>query len=63
MWGGPEGQTARGITKASDVFSFRLVVSKLCSSRRTHVKPWSEVRAVGGGRRSQPRSWSQEHDI
>lgn len=39
MWGSPEGQTARGITKASDVFSFRLVVSKLCSSRRTHVKP------------------------
>jgi hypothetical protein len=27
MWRSPEGQTGRGVTKASDVFSFGLVVS------------------------------------
>ena len=29
MWRSPEGQTARGVTKALDVFSFGLVVSEL----------------------------------
>ena len=48
MWGSPEGQAP--ITKASDVFSFRLVVSKLCSSRRTHVKPRVQcIYALGAG--------------
>jgi serine/threonine protein kinase len=28
MWRSPEGQTGRGVTKASDVFSFGLVVSR-----------------------------------
>lgn len=28
MWRSPEGQTARGVTKASDMFSFGLVVSE-----------------------------------
>jgi hypothetical protein len=32
MWRSPEGQTGRGVTKASDVFSFGLVVNKLRSS-------------------------------
>ena len=30
MWRSPEGQTGRGITKASDVYSFGLVVGLLC---------------------------------
>jgi hypothetical protein len=29
MWRSPEGQTGRGVTKASDVFSFGLVVGDL----------------------------------
>lgn len=29
MWRSPEGQTGRGVTKASDIFSFGLVVSAL----------------------------------
>ncbi len=41
MWRSPEGQTARGVTKASDVFSFKLVVSEPCSISRTHAKPCS----------------------
>lgn len=34
MWRSPEGQTGRGVTNASDIFSFGLVVSyiMLCSS-------------------------------
>jgi len=31
MWRSPEGQTGRGVTKASDIFSFGLVVNKQCS--------------------------------
>lgn len=31
MWRSPEGQTGRGVTKASDIFSFGLVVSQLFS--------------------------------
>jgi serine/threonine protein kinase len=30
MWRSPEGQTGTGVTKASDIFSFGLVVSKRC---------------------------------
>ena len=32
MWRSPEGQTGNGVTKASDIFSFGLVVSELCSN-------------------------------
>jgi serine/threonine protein kinase len=38
MWRSPEGQTGRGVTKASDIFSFGLVVSEPCSSSRLHTK-------------------------
>jgi serine/threonine protein kinase len=34
MWRSPEGQTGRGVTKASDIFSFGLVVSVSCSSSK-----------------------------
>ena len=30
MWRSPEGQTGRGVTKASDIFSFGLVVGEPC---------------------------------
>jgi hypothetical protein len=34
----PEGQTGKGITKASDIFSFGLVISEPCLSSRIHAK-------------------------
>lgn len=34
MWRSPEGQTGKGIGKPSEVFSFGLVVSQLCSNPR-----------------------------
>ena len=34
MWRSPEGQTARGMTKASDIYSFGLMVSEPCSKIR-----------------------------
>lgn len=34
MWRSPEGQTGMGVTKASDMFSFRLVVTEPCSKLR-----------------------------
>ena len=50
MWRSPEGQTARGVTKASDVFSFGLVVSMPCSSPITHAKPCLQcIYALGAG--------------
>jgi len=50
MWRSPEGQTGRGVTKASDVFSFGLVVSELCSGARTHAKPCLQcIYALGAG--------------
>jgi hypothetical protein len=33
MWRSPEGQTGRGVTKASDIFSFGLVVSTTTRER------------------------------
>jgi serine/threonine protein kinase len=39
MWRSPEGQTARGVTKASDVFSFGLVVSESCSCLELNLNP------------------------
>lgn len=50
MWRSPEGQTGIGVTKASDVFSFGLVVSEPCFSPRTHAKPCLQcIYALGAG--------------
>jgi serine/threonine protein kinase len=50
MWRSPEGQTGRGVTKASDMFSFGLVVNKLRSSSRVHAELCSQcIYALGGG--------------
>lgn len=38
MWRSPEGQTGRGVTKASDIFSFGLVVSEPCTSSGIHAE-------------------------
>jgi serine/threonine protein kinase len=38
MWRSPEGQTGRGVTKASDIFSYGLVVSDLCSKFGSNTK-------------------------
>jgi serine/threonine protein kinase len=52
MWRSPEGQTGRGLSKASDVYSFGLVVSycvpfswvsskkPTLSVRAVHIYPW-----------------------
>jgi serine/threonine protein kinase len=49
MWRSPEGQTGKGVTKASDMFSFGLVVSR-CLSSRVHTKPCQQcIYALGGG--------------
>ena len=39
MWRSPEGQTGKGIGKPSEVFSFGLVVSELCFSKKGVAKP------------------------
>lgn len=50
MWRSPEGQTGRGVTKASDVFSFGLVVSEPCSSSRIRAKLCLQcIYTLGGG--------------
>ena len=50
MWRSPEGQTGRGVTKASDMFSFGLVVSKLCLSLRIYAKLYLQcIYTLGGG--------------
>ncbi len=50
MWRSPEGQTGRGVTKASDMFSFGLVVSEPCSSSGIHAKLYLQcIYALGGG--------------
>jgi serine/threonine protein kinase len=50
MWRSPEGQTGKGVTKASDMFSFGLVVSRSCLSSRVLTKPCSQcIYALGGG--------------
>ena len=50
MWRSPEGQTGRGVTKASDIFSFGLVVSKLYLSLRFYTKLNIQcIYALGGG--------------
>lgn len=60
MWRSPEGQTGRGVTKASDVFSFGLVVSEPCSSPRTHAKPCLQcIYALGGGELLLLNDWKE----
>jgi serine/threonine protein kinase len=50
MWRSPEGQTGKGVTKASDMFSFGLVVSETCSKSRIHTKLYLQcIYAMGGG--------------
>jgi serine/threonine protein kinase len=50
MWRSPEGQTGRGVTKASDIFSFGLVVSEPCLNSRIHAKFCVQcIYALGGG--------------
>lgn len=50
MWRSPEGQTGRGMTKASDIFSFGLVVSDPYRSSRIHAKIQNKcIYALGGG--------------
>ena len=50
MWRSPEGQTGRGMTKASDIFSFGLVVSEPCFNSRIHAELWVQcIYALGGG--------------
>jgi serine/threonine protein kinase len=50
MWRSPEGQSGRGVTKASDIFSFGLVVGKPCLNLRAHVNLCLQcIYALGGG--------------
>jgi serine/threonine protein kinase len=50
MWRSPEGQTGRTVTKASDIFSFGLVVSEPRSCSRIHAKLCVQcIYALGGG--------------
>jgi serine/threonine protein kinase len=50
MWRSPEGQTGRGVTKASDIFSFGLVVSELGVHSRMYTKPCVQcIYDFGGG--------------
>jgi serine/threonine protein kinase len=37
MWRSPEAQTGSGVSKASDVYSFGLVVSRLISELQAHA--------------------------
>lgn len=52
MWRSPEGQTGRGVTKASDIFSFGLVVSDwshVFKFREFNAKPCLQcIYALGG---------------
>jgi serine/threonine protein kinase len=50
MWRSPEGQTGSGVTKASDIFSFGLVVGELCLNSRIHTNICVQcIFALGGG--------------
>lgn len=49
MWRSPEGQTGRGVTKASDIFSFGLVASSLYILSRTMLTQTQCIYALGGG--------------
>jgi serine/threonine protein kinase len=39
MWRSPEGQTGRGVTKASDIFSFGLVASRPLNIFKNYADP------------------------
>lgn len=50
MWRSPEGQTGRGVTKASDIFSFGLVVGEPCLNSRISANFCVQcIYALGGG--------------
>jgi serine/threonine protein kinase len=50
MWRSPEGQTGRGVTQASDIFSLGLVVGEPCSNSRIHANLCAQcIYALGGG--------------
>lgn len=49
MWRSPEGQTGIGVTKASDIFSFGLVVSEPCSNSPIHAELFQCIYTLGGG--------------
>ena len=50
MWRSPEGQTGRDMTKASDIYSFGLVVSEPCSRIEvTLIIRLKCIYALGGG--------------
>lgn len=50
MWRSPEGQTGRGVTKASDIFSFGLVVRRPYLNLRVHINLCVQcIYALGGG--------------
>lgn len=50
MWRSPEAQTGSGMTKASDIFSYGLVVSGPCSNSRIYVELCLQcIYALGGG--------------
>ena len=60
MWRSPEAQTGRGVTKASDVFSFGLVVSEPSSTPRTHAKLCLQcIYAIGGGELLLLNDWKE----
>ena len=49
MWRSPEGETGRGVTKVSDIFSYGLVVSELCLIQ-TSILSYSQcIYTLGGG--------------
>ena len=49
MWRSPEGQTGRGVTKSSDIFSFGLVVGELRLKSRIHANLCVQcIYALGG---------------
>lgn len=51
MWRSPEGQTGRGVTKASDIFSFGLVVGGLYLNSRINANLLCKVHiCFWGGR-------------
>lgn len=66
MWRSPEGQTGSSMTKASDMFSFGLVVSESCSNARMHAKLCLQcIYALGGGEFLILNNYSElvKHDV
>jgi serine/threonine protein kinase len=49
MWRSLEGQTGRGVTRASDIFSFGLVVGEPCINSKIHTNLRVQcIYALGG---------------